>query len=68
MMVIRKIGIVIVQVVKGNFATRKFHRLKLSTRTFITLNFQLVKSNLQLVILLPTCNINLQIVKLHRNA
>ena len=68
MMVIRKIGIVIVQVVKENFATRKLHHLKLSTRKFINLNFQLVKSNLQLAILLPTCKINLQIAKLHCKA
>ena len=31
-MVIRKIGIVNVQLVKGNFATRKQYHLKLSTR------------------------------------
>ena len=40
-MVIRKIDIVNVQLVKGNFVTRKIYRLKFSTRTFIILNFQL---------------------------
>ena len=96
-MVIRKIGIVNVKLVKGNFATRKHYHLKLSTRKkqlatrkIKFLNFQLIKHNLQLinlqfvksnsqlvksnsqltksnsqlVILFPTCKINLQLVKL----
>ena len=43
-MVIRKIGIA-----KDNFATRKHYHPKPSTRKFIILNFQLVKSNWELV-------------------
>ena len=46
-MVIRKIGILNVQLVKDNFATRKHYHLTISTRKFIILNFQLVKSNWQ---------------------
>ena len=42
-MVIRKSGIVNVQLVKDNFATFKHYHPKLSTCKFITLNFQLVK-------------------------
>ena len=49
MMVIRKIDILIVQLVKGNFAARKYYHLRLSTRKFIILNFQLGKSNWKLV-------------------
>ena len=42
-MVNRKIGIANVQHVKGNFATRKHYHLKLLTRKFTILKFQLVK-------------------------
>ena len=52
------------QIVKDNFATRKHHHLKLATRKFIILKFQLIKSNWQLEILTPTHKINLQLVKL----
>ena len=55
-MVIRKIGIVNVQLVKGNFATHKNYHVKLSTRKnqlatrkIKFLNFQLIKHNLQLI-------------------
>ena len=44
-MVIRKISIVNIQPVKGNFSTRKHFHVKLSTRKFMILIFQLVKSN-----------------------
>ena len=44
-MVIRKIGIINVQLVKGIFATRKHYHLKLSTPKFINLNFELAKSS-----------------------
>ena len=44
-MVIRKISIVNIQSVKGNFSTRKHFHVKLSTRKFMILIFQLVKSN-----------------------
>ena len=77
-MVTRKTGIVNVQLVKGNFATRKHYHLKLSTykkhmatreieflnfatHQLISLNLQFMKSNLQLVILFPTCKIDLQL-------
>ena len=46
-MAIRKICIVNVQLVKGNFAASKHYHLKLSTRKFIILNFELVKSSFQ---------------------
>ena len=36
-MVIRKIDILIIQLVKGNFAARKYYHLRLSTRKFIVL-------------------------------
>ena len=48
-MAIRKICIVNVQLVKGNFAASKHYHLKLSTRKFIILNFELVKSSWKLV-------------------
>ena len=47
--VIRKIDIVNVHLVKGNFPSRKHYHLKFSVRKFIILNFQLVKSNWQLL-------------------
>ena len=59
-MISRKIGILNIQLVKGNFATRKHYHLKLSTRkkqltagkmTFLI--FQLVKHNWQLVKFFP---------------
>ena len=49
MMIIRKIDILIVQLVKVNFAIRKDCRLDLLTRRFMILNFQLVRSNWQVV-------------------
>ena len=59
-MVICKIGIVNVQLVKGNSATRKHYHLKLSmckkqlaTRKTKFLNFHLIKHNLQLIKLFP---------------
>ena len=84
-MVIRKIGIINVQLAKDNFATRKHYHLKISTRNFfhfklsarkiISLNLQFVKSNPQLaksnlllVILVPTSKITLQLVKLLCNS
>ena len=45
-MVIRKIGILNVQLVKGSFATGKHDYLKLSTRKFII--FKLLSSKKQL--------------------
>ena len=45
-MVIRKTGIINVQLVKGIFATRKHYHLKLSTPKFINLSFQLCKKQL----------------------
>ena len=47
--VIRQICILNVQHVKDNFETRKHYNLKLSTRKLIILNFQLLKSDWQLV-------------------
>ena len=59
-MIIRKIGILNVQLVKGNFATHKHYHLKLSTRKkqltagkIEFLIFQLVKHNWQLVKFFP---------------
>ena len=49
MMIIRKIGIVNVQLEKDNFANRKYYYLKLSTCKLLILNFQLVKTNWKLV-------------------
>ena len=46
---IHKIDIANVQLLKGNLATRKHYHLKFSTRKLIILNFQLVKSNWQLL-------------------
>ena len=57
-MVIRKIGIVNVQLVKGNFATRKHYHLKLSTCKFI--NFHLIKTQLATRKII---SLNLQLVK-----
>ena len=48
-MVIRKIGILNVQLVKSNSATCKHYRLKLSNRKFIILNFHFAKRNWQLL-------------------
>ena len=65
-MVIRKIGILNVQIVKPNFATRKHHHPELSTRKFIIFNFQLLKSNWQRKVKLlkfQLINHNLQLVK-----
>ena len=82
-MVIRKIDIVNVYLVKGNFATgkhyhinrkrqlatRKINFLKFltykmqhATREIISLTLQVIKSSLQLVILLSALNINLLLV------
>ena len=63
-MVIRKVGIVNVELIKGNFATSKHYHLKLSThkkqlatRKIKILNSQLIKQNLQIVKLFPkSCN------------
>ena len=41
MIVIHKIDIVNVQLIKGNFATRKHYQLKLSTRKLIILNLKM---------------------------
>ena len=48
-MIIRKIGIVNVQLEKDNIANRKYYYLKLSTCKLLILNFQLVKTNWKLV-------------------
>ena len=48
-MIIRKIGIVNVQLEKDNFANRKYCYLKLSTCKLLILNFKLVKTNWKLV-------------------
>ena len=45
-MVIHKIGNLTVQLVKGNFATRKQYHFKVSTRKFIILNFSTRKKQL----------------------
>ena len=48
-MIICKIGILTVQLVKSNLASRKDYRLKLSTRQILEIfNFQFTKHNLQL--------------------
>ena len=56
-MVIRRIGNLNVQLVKDNFATRKYYHLKFLTRqkqlATCKINFQLEKHNLQLVQLFP---------------
>ena len=49
MMTIRKIYILIVQLVKDNFAICKDCHLKLLTRRFMMLNFQFVKNTWQVV-------------------
>ena len=77
-MAIRKICIVNVQVVKGNFAASKHYHLKLSTRKKQLeahkkncLNFQLIKQDSQLAnyfLIFLNHKINFQLIKLLRNS